>query len=118
MTISDSLAVVLIRFPFTDLTSAKKRPAVIVSPWQYSERYGDVVIIPLTSVNQNDDSLRLAQWKDAGLLKETWVKPLLATVSKSLITRQLGRLHERDMRCVRSSLKQMLSIAPESRASG
>ena len=112
MTISDCPTVVLVRFPFTDLSSAKKLPSIVVSPSQYSERYGDVVIIPLTSVNQNDDSLHLSQWKEAGLLKETWVKPLLATVSKSLIKQKLGRLQDADMKCVRSALQQMLSIQP------
>ena len=111
MTISNSPAVVLVKFPFTDLTSAKKRPAVIVSPRQYSERYGDVVIIPLTSVNQNDDSLRLLKWEDAGLIKQTWVKPLIATVSVSLLERELGQLREPDAECIRSAFRQMLIIA-------
>lgn len=110
MTTSDSPSIVLVRFPFTDLTSAKKRPAVVVSPRQYSDKYGDIVIVPLTSINQDDDSLRLCRWKDAGLLKESWVKPLLATVSKGLISQELGRLKGADVKCVRSALRQMLAI--------
>ena len=55
----DPGTVVLVRFPFTNLETHKKRPAVIVSPATYAERYGDVVIAPLTSVDQQDVALRL-----------------------------------------------------------
>jgi mRNA-degrading endonuclease toxin of MazEF toxin-antitoxin module len=38
---------VLVRFPFTDLTAVKKRPAVIISPAEFTRRHGDVVLIAL-----------------------------------------------------------------------
>ncbi len=104
--------VVLIRFPFTDLSSAKKRPAVVVSPESYGNRYGDAVIVPLTSVDQDDDQLCLSHWKESNLVKQTWVKPLLATVSTSLIERELGRLHQEDLPCIYNALEQMLFPYP------
>ena len=55
----DPGTVVLMRFPFTNLETHKKRPAVIVSRAIYAEQYGDIVIVPLTSVDQQDDALRL-----------------------------------------------------------
>ncbi len=109
MTRFKSGAVVLVRFPFTDLSSAKKRPAVIISPDSYSNRYEDVVIIPLTSVNQNDDPLYVSCWEESNLVKPTWVKPLLATISISLIDRELGRLHKKDVSCIHNALQKMLS---------
>ncbi|MCK4625129.1 MAG: type II toxin-antitoxin system PemK/MazF family toxin [Phycisphaerae bacterium] len=62
--------VVLVCFPFTDLETRKRRPALVVSPVGFSERYEDVVILPLTSRRQNDD-LRLEKWREAGLVKPT-----------------------------------------------
>jgi mRNA interferase MazF len=44
--------VVLIRFPFTDLIANKKRPALVVSPIEFSSRYGDIVVVPLTGSAQ------------------------------------------------------------------
>ncbi len=40
MTTYEPGAVVLVRFPFTNLTAAKKRPAVVVSPQEFSRRHG------------------------------------------------------------------------------
>jgi mRNA interferase MazF len=41
--------VVLVSFPFTDLTSTKKRPAVVVSPDTFNARNEDVVLVAVTS---------------------------------------------------------------------
>ena len=109
MTVCDPATVVLVRFPFTDLSSAKKRPAVVLSSRDYAQRHGDVVLIPLTSVPQSDDALRLSRWQDAGLLKATWIKPIVATVSQSLIERTLGSLHDDDRLRIRDALHAMLA---------
>jgi len=88
--------VALVRFHFTDLASTKKRPALILSPPAFAERHGDVVVLALTSRPQSDDSLRLTEWKAAGLPKPTWLKPLIGTLSGRLILRRLGRLANAD----------------------
>ena len=51
--------VVLVRFPFTDLTALKKRPALIVSPSEFSKRNGDVVIVALTGQPQTEPDAAL-----------------------------------------------------------
>lgn len=38
MTTCEPGAVVLVRFPFTDLSTTKKRPALIVSPVTFNQR--------------------------------------------------------------------------------
>ncbi len=101
--------VVLVRFPFTDLASIKKRPALILSPQEYVNRYGDVVLLALTSRSQPNDSLRLADWQAAGLPKPTWLKPLIATLSATLVIRRLGRLVESDTDSVRLVLHELLA---------
>ncbi len=59
--------VVLVRFPFTDLAATKKRPAVVVSSAEFSQRHGDVVVMALTSRPQPEDALPVEDWKAAGL---------------------------------------------------
>ena len=60
MTSYDAGDVVLVRYPFTDLSTTKRRPAVILSPRSYSDRFDDVVVMPLTSRSEPDTSLALS----------------------------------------------------------
>lgn len=41
--------VVLVPFPFTDLTTIKKRPAVVVSSADYQRERSDLILIAVTS---------------------------------------------------------------------
>ncbi len=99
--------VVLIRFPFTDLATKKRRPAMVVSPAEFPRCYGDVVIVPLTSREQNDD-LRLEQWRKAGLLKPTWMKPLMATIKGAFVEKSLGVVSPKDEKKVKSVVRMLI----------
>jgi mRNA interferase MazF len=90
-----------VRFPFTDLSSQKRRPVLVVSPSDFSSRFGDIVVIPLTGHIQDDASF-LNKWREAGLLKPTWLKGLIATVAESLVERQLGKITAEDEKKVAS----------------
>ena len=48
------------------------------------------------------------RWKEAGLLKPSALKPLLATVEKELVIRKLGKLVDEDRDALRHSLKAIL----------
>jgi hypothetical protein len=65
---------------------------------------GDVVVIALTSQDQGADGLLLTDWKLAGLPKQTWVKPLVATVAGALIEKRLGSLVAADEDCLREAV--------------
>lgn len=41
--------IVLVPFPFTDHTTSKKRPAVVVSADAYNQRRHDVIVMAVTS---------------------------------------------------------------------
>ena len=108
MTSYDVGDILLVRFPFTDLTTSKNRPAVILSPQSYMTRFGDIVLMPLTSQPDSDASLALSQWRAAGLLKPTWVKPIIGTLTTRLINKRLGKLVDVDEPCVRAALAVLL----------
>ena len=103
--------VVLVRFPFTDLTAVKKRPALIVSPSDFLKRNGDVVIVALTGQPQTEPDAALQDWQSAGLLKPTWLKPLIGTVDASVVERRFGRLSSADHRRVAAALRSLISPA-------
>jgi mRNA interferase MazF len=92
----DRGTVVLLPFPFSDQSSAKVRPAVIVSPKYPSD---DFFVIALTSVGENlrPGEFRLQYWREAGLIHPSFVKRAVASVSADLMRRPLGQFHESDL---------------------
>ncbi len=102
--------VVLVAVPFTDQSGTKKRPAVIISSSTYNQQHPDLIILPITSQlrpGMNWD-IPMVHWREAGLLKPSTGKPVLATVEKTIIVKKLGRLHAEDLRTLQAGLKKML----------
>lgn len=91
--------VVLVPFPFTDQTATKKRPAVVVSSDAYNKARPDVILMAVTghlSDYHRIGEVVVSDWKKAGLLKASTIKPVLTTIEKSLIIRALGQLSHKD----------------------
>lgn len=89
---------VLVPFPFTDLSSTKRRPALIVSPDLYNAGK-DVVIAYVTSQLTSKllhGDYKLQKWKEAGLPKPSLVRMKFATLDKSIIIKRLGTLEKVD----------------------
>jgi mRNA interferase MazF len=90
--------IVLVPFPFTDLTSVKRRPAIIVSPDSYNAG-NDVVITYVTSqltVASRPGDYQIQKWKEAGLPKPSMVRMKFATVTKNIIVKTIGKLEIED----------------------
>lgn len=102
--------VVLVPFPFTDQSSSKKRPAVVVSSPAYNAERPDVIIMAITSQvrPENRFDLPLQNWQQANLLKPSVVKPVIATIEQGLVIRPLGRLSEKDQKTLGEELKRVL----------
>lgn len=102
--------IVLVPFPFTDQSAAKKRPAVIVSSAAYNVERPDVVVMAVTSQvrAENHFDIALADWRQAGLLKPSVVKPVIATIEQTLVIRQLGRLGEGDRNALAEGLRAIV----------
>ena len=108
MTGSEFGDVVLVPFPFTDQSTSKRRPAVVVSSPAYHRERSDLIILAVTSQTQPGAAFgeaAIAKWKEAGLLRPSVLKPVLATIERGLVVRALGRLVEED----RSTLRRVLS---------
>ena len=98
--------VVLVPIPFTNLTSQKVRPAVVVG---LSSLAGDLFVVPVSSQMQNVD-LRLQDWKTAGLNVPCGIKAQLATIESKLIVKVLGKLSARDQASCQSRLREWLQL--------
>jgi mRNA interferase MazF len=103
--------VLLVPFPFTDQTAVKQRPAVVVSSEAYHRDRPDLINLAVTSQFRVGDKIgeaAVAEWEEAGLLKPSVLKPLLATLERGLVRRKLGRLGRDDRRTLRRVLDEIL----------
>jgi len=103
--------VVLVAFPFTDQLGTKHRPAVVVSSSLYQRSRPDVILMAVTSSagrHGRFGDVPVAEWVGAGLLKPSTIKPVFATVERSLVRRRLGKLAAADSALLRKSLTLIL----------
>ena len=99
--------VIVVPFPFTDQTATKRRPAVVVSSEAYNRERPDVILMAISSQVRPAPTVgevAVVQWRAAGLLKPSVIKPLVTTIEASLVIRQLGTLGSDDQRAIREVL--------------
>lgn len=101
--------IVLVQYPFSDLSGSKVRPAIVVNAPHVSQ---DVFIVPLTSKTSSllVGEFALTDWAAAGLHVPTAVKRGLYTVQQTLIAKILGRLSQVDAERVEQSLRDWLGL--------
>lgn len=101
--------VVLVRYPFSDLSGSKIRPACIVNTPHLSK---DVFILPLTSKTTLllAGEFVLQDWRQAGLNVETAVKHGLYTVHQNLIAQRVGILSGSDLNALAGALRLWLGL--------
>ncbi len=103
--------VVLVPFPFTDQSGTKKRPAVVLSSAGYNTQRRDIVIMAITSQVRTPlgfGEAMVVDWRGAGLLKDSMLKPVLTTIEQSLVLRVMGRLSAADIKTLREILRSVM----------
>ena len=83
-------AIVLTDFPFTDLTTIKRRPALVIST--NNDRRTDVVVAYITSIHREDqDAMAIAPTAGTGLKLPSLVRfDRIATINKDIIAGRIG----------------------------
>jgi len=90
--------VVLIAFPFTDFSTLKQRPALIISSEEFNRTHADVIVTAITShlPSQSDPSdlpLGESDLRAGGLPKASLVKiGKIVTLDQRLVRKKLGSL--------------------------
>ena len=97
---------VLLPIPFTDLSSNKVRPAVVIGSGSFE---GDLFVVPVTSRLFQAD-LILCDWAQAGLNVQSGVKGQIATVERSLVRQVLGKLSTLDTERLTLKLREWLAL--------
>jgi mRNA interferase MazF len=100
--------VVVVPFPYADLTGFKKRPAVVIAR---GDR-GDIVLCQITSrpyASTTALPLAATDFQDGGLPITSYARPMkLFTASDSLIIRTAGSLREETVGRIRRALIALL----------
>lgn len=102
---------ILIPFPFTDLTTLKQRPAVIISSEFFNQRSRDVIVAAVTSrvpkqITKIDYVLSTDDLESSGLPKTSLVKiGKIVTIDQRLIRKRLGSLPSATLRDILSRIK-------------
>jgi len=104
--------IVLVKFPFSDLASTKKRPALILR----EIKVGRIHLVQISMITSRVSGLKfprdikLKNWQSAGLLHESVLRlDKIATIEHSLIEKSLGALAPADRALVAKMLKGYFS---------
>ena len=103
--------IVIVKFPYTNQSEFKRRPAVVVSSRHYNSVNPDVVLIAITSQLHRQGAFGevwIAEWKSAQLLKPSAIKPVFASVERALLLQTLGKLQTADRSALRTMLRTIL----------
>ena len=106
--------VVLVPFPFTDLTAIKQRPALVLSPERLNRLRADLIVAAITSqipeaLNDDEVLLSEADLRASGLPKRSMVKlGKIFTIHQGLIRKKLGRVLQSTLQEIMQKLRQTL----------
>lgn len=101
--------VVLVRYPFTDLSSEKLRPALVLLP---EDEEGDLLLAFITStvIRKNPFDIQLPKGK-TGLHKDSTLRlKKIMTVHKSIILGKIGGLSDEQLSLVENALRKMFNL--------
>jgi hypothetical protein len=105
--------IVLVPFPFSNQTTTKKRPAAVISSNLYSNISQDIIIMAITSRTEQTTGIGegiIANWKTAGLLKPSTIKPAISTIEGNLVLKRLGKLSLRDLASLDNVLRRLINL--------
>jgi mRNA interferase MazF len=101
--------IVLVAFPFTNLTQTKKRPALVL----IDSNDNDIVVCRITSQICNTKyDVAILNWAECGLLVPSWIRlHKIATMEKTIINKTLGKLKTTtDLINVKETIYKLLKV--------
>lgn len=105
--------VALVRFPFADVATTKKRPALVLAQTVRSPRNRLTTLAMITSQIESlrlEGDVLLDQWKAAGLLHPSLLRVAkIATVEADLVEKVIGKLGPRDHEAAREAFQRVFA---------
>lgn len=109
--------IILIKFPFTDISSTKVRPALVISSAQFNTCTQNIICLMITSqdtnVSENDFILNEtdAEFNATGLKKKSVFKVgIIHSLQKTLAMRKLGEVGAHTKNEIAKRLRRVVDI--------
>jgi len=108
--------ILLIPIPFTDLSSAKRRPVIVISNNDYNLKTADIVVVGMTSNPKmvNYTFTITSSDLDQGKLNRPGQVRVdkIYTLSQSIVVKTFGRVNTNVLDQIRSKLQDLIAKKP------
>jgi mRNA interferase MazF len=110
----DQGEIVLIPIPFTDLSSQKHRPVIVISNNIYNHKTLDIVVVAMTSAPAivdfsftiNSSDLDVGKLNRPGNVRVDKI----FTLSQSIVIKTFGRVNSTVLNQIRNKLQELISV--------
>lgn len=104
--------IAVVPFPFTDRSSQKRRPALVLSSNEYQKQTGHLILCMITTATRSNwfNDVHLQQWQESGLPHASLVRAKLFTLDERLVLRRLGGITQLDQQAITKSLQSILPL--------
>ena len=105
--------ILLIPIPFTDLSSQKRRPVIVISNNTYNQKTADIIVVAMTSNPARVDysfTITSADLERGSLNRPGKVRvDKIYTLSQSIVTKKFGRVNKITLDRIRQVLLELIS---------
>jgi mRNA interferase MazF len=104
--------IVLVPFPFTDLSSSKRRPALVISPDAFNDQMADLVVAAITSQLTNEHAVTIEQTDCVdGMLPKVSVVKLakVFTIHSTLVIKKLCAIRDDKLAGILGEVREFFS---------
>jgi mRNA interferase MazF len=105
--------ILLIPIPFTDLSSQKRRPVIVVSNNSYNQKSADIVVVAMTSNPALSDysfTITSSDLKKGTLNHPGKVRAdKIYTLSKTIVVKTFERVNETTLKKIQKEVQDLIS---------
>jgi mRNA interferase MazF len=112
--------ILLIPIPFTDLSSKKRRPVIVISNDHYNRKTSDIVVVAMTSnpqVTEYSLSITSSDLVEGALNRPGKIRvDKIYALSQTVVAKTFGQVDDRTLSRIRRRLVNLVASTGRSRA--
>ncbi|MDD3706138.1 MAG: type II toxin-antitoxin system PemK/MazF family toxin [Clostridiaceae bacterium] len=104
--------ILLIPIPFTDLSSSKRRPVLVISNFAYNEKTEDIIVVAVTSNLEEKEYniiLKSDDMSEGYLKMDSCIRAdKIYTLSKTIVIKKFGTVKKEIINKIREKIEKVL----------